>query len=56
MYTVKSGESLGSDRGKKTSTEKVKDPLSFEMWIFHAVNQIVMATVEFLNNQLSFYQ
>jgi len=25
---VKYGKSLGSDRGKKTSTQKVKDPLS----------------------------
>jgi hypothetical protein len=25
VYTVKSGESLGSDRGKKTSRLKVKD-------------------------------
>jgi hypothetical protein len=33
IYTVKSGKSLGSDRGKKTSTQKVKDPLSFEIWI-----------------------
>ena len=34
IYTVKSGKSLGSDRGKKTPTSKVKDPLSFEIWIF----------------------
>ena len=34
IYTGKSGTSLGSDRGKKTSTQKVKDPLSFEIWIF----------------------
>ena len=34
MYTVKPGKSLGSDRGKKTSTKKVKHPLSFEIWIF----------------------
>ena len=33
IYTVKSGKSLGSDRGKKTSMQKVKDPLSFEIWI-----------------------
>ena len=33
IYTVKSGKNLGSDRGKKTSTQKVKDPLSFEIWI-----------------------
>ena len=29
------GKSLGSNRGKKTSMQKVKDPLSFEIWIFH---------------------
>ena len=34
MYTVKSSKSLDSDRGKKTPTSKVKDPLSFEIWIF----------------------
>jgi hypothetical protein len=34
MYTTTSGKRLGSDRGKKTSTYKVKDPLSFEIWIF----------------------
>jgi hypothetical protein len=34
IYTVKSGKSLGSDRGKKTPTSKVKDPLPFEIWIF----------------------
>ena len=34
IYTVQFGKSLGSDRGKKTSTKKVKDPLSFEIWIF----------------------
>jgi hypothetical protein len=28
------GKSLGSDRGKKTSMQKVKDPMSFEIWIF----------------------
>ena len=28
IYTVMSGKNLGSDRGKKTSTQKVKDPLS----------------------------
>jgi hypothetical protein len=27
------GKSLGSDRGKKTSMQKVKDPLSFEIKI-----------------------
>jgi len=31
IYKVKSGKSLGSDRGKETSTIKVKDPLSFKM-------------------------
>ena len=25
---------LGSDRGNKTSTLKVKDTLSFEIWLF----------------------
>jgi len=34
IYTVKSGKSLGSDKGKKTSTQKVKDPLSIEIWTF----------------------
>ena len=34
IYTVKSGKSMFSNRGKKTSTSKVKDPLSFEIWIF----------------------
>jgi hypothetical protein len=34
MHTAKSGKSLGSDRGKKIPTSKVKDPLSFEIWIF----------------------
>jgi hypothetical protein len=34
VYTVKSGKSIGSDRAKKTSTLKVKDPLSFEIWMF----------------------
>jgi hypothetical protein len=34
IYTVKSGKSLSSDRGKKTSTYKVKDPLPLEIWIF----------------------
>jgi len=34
INTVKSAESLSSDGGKKTSTQKVKDPLSFEIWIF----------------------
>jgi hypothetical protein len=34
IYTVKSGKSIGSDKGKKISRLKVKDPLSFEIWIF----------------------
>ena len=34
IYTVKSGKSLGNNRGKKQSTQKVKDPLSLEIWIF----------------------
>jgi hypothetical protein len=29
IYTVMSGKSLGTDREKKTSTYKVKDPLAF---------------------------
>ena len=33
-YTVKASQSLGSDRAKKQFTSKVKDPLSFEIWIF----------------------
>ena len=36
IYTVKSGKRLCSDRGKKTSTYKLKDPLSFEIWIFRS--------------------
>ena len=32
IYTVKSGKSFGTDREKKTSTYKVKDPLSFEVF------------------------
>ena len=35
IYTVKSGKSLGNNRGKKQSTLKVKDPLSLEICIFH---------------------
>ena len=36
---IQSGQSFGSDRGSKNkkikkSTQKVKDPLSFEIWIF----------------------
>ena len=34
IYTVMSGKSLGTDREKKTSTYKVKDPLSFEIWAY----------------------
>jgi hypothetical protein len=34
IYTVKSGKRVGSDRGNQTSTLKVNDPLSFEIWIF----------------------
>ena len=34
IYTVKSDKSPGSDKGKNTSTYKVKDPLSFQIWIF----------------------
>ena len=32
-------KSLGSDRGKKNIYVKVKDPLSFEIWIFCKVKQ-----------------
>jgi hypothetical protein len=34
IYTVKPSKRLGSDKGKKKSTLKVKYPLSFEIWIF----------------------
>ena len=34
LYTVKSSKSIGSDRGKNTSTKIITDPLSFELWIF----------------------
>ena len=34
IYTVKFGQILGSDRRKKKYTLKVKDLLSFEIWIF----------------------
>ena len=34
IYTVKSGKSLSSDRGKKKYMKKIKYPLSFEIWIF----------------------
>ena len=34
IYVVKSGKSLVGDRGKKQSTYKGNDPLSFEMCIF----------------------
>jgi len=33
-HTVKSSKNHGSDIGKKTSTYKVKDPLTFEKCIF----------------------
>ena len=35
VYTVKSGECFGSGSEDKTSTYIVKDPLSFEIWVFH---------------------
>ena len=38
IYTIKSGKSFRSDRGKKTSTSKVKDPLTFEIWIYKSIN------------------
>ena len=34
IYTVMSGKSLVSDRGKKLCTLKLQDSLSFEIWIF----------------------
>ena len=34
LLTFPSGESGGSDTGKKTYTKNVKDPSSFEIWIF----------------------
>ena len=34
IYIVKFGKCLVDDKGKKKSTKKVKDPLSFEKWIF----------------------
>jgi hypothetical protein len=34
IYTVKYGKSIGSDRGKKKYTKKIKYPLSFEIRIF----------------------
>ena len=34
IYTIKSAKCIDIHRGKKTSTLKVKDPLSFEILIF----------------------
>ena len=34
INTVKSGRSLGNDRGKKIYTQKVKDQLPFDIWQF----------------------
>ena len=34
IYIVKSGKGIYSDRGKNKNTKKLKDPLSFELWIF----------------------
>ena len=34
IYAVNFGKSPGNDRGMKTSTQKEKDSLSFEIWIF----------------------
>ena len=34
IYTVKSGKSFGNDKGKNTSTQKVKGPLLFDIWKF----------------------
>ena len=39
IYTVKSGESLGSARGQNKFSLKVIDPLLFEIWIFRILNQ-----------------
>jgi hypothetical protein len=36
ICTVKSGKSIGSDRGKKTSPLKIKDSLSFDIWTFRS--------------------
>ena len=52
IYTFKSDKSLGSDRGQKTSTQKVKDPLSFEIWIF-LNGQIVMTTVDLCSDDFN---
>ena len=34
MNIIKSGKSIGNDRGKKTSTKEANDSLSFEIWMF----------------------
>jgi len=52
IYTIQSGKSLGTHRGKKTFTYKVHNLLSFEMWIFHNVNRIVITTLSFLKRSL----
>ena len=36
IYKVQSGKSIGTQRGKKTSTSKVHSLFSFEIWIFHS--------------------
>jgi hypothetical protein len=41
-HTVKSGKNHGSDIGKKTSTYKVKDPLTFEKCIFRNGQPIIL--------------
>jgi hypothetical protein len=38
---IQSGQKFGSDRGKKKSTQKVKDPLSFEITICSKNNESV---------------
>jgi hypothetical protein len=35
VHTIESDQSLGTNRGKKTSTSKVHSILSFGIWIFH---------------------
>jgi hypothetical protein len=36
------------NRGKEQSTQKEKDPLAFEKWIFRTTNQFVMTNIEIL--------
>ena len=48
IYTVKSGKSLGSDRGKKIVHKKSKIHCHLRYGYFVMVNQILMTKVEFL--------